>query len=222
MQSKLRPLQQNFLQAFFSKERRFYLSGGAALAGFYLGHRETHDLDLFTLMDVMKEGFTAVAESAREMGAKLESIQTSPDFRRYILTLESEAIVIDLIRERVPQIVADKPAIGIVLVDPPEEILANKLCALLGRAEIRDLVDVRALEISGYPMESALPAATSKDAGLTPGQLSWVLSQITLGDDLVPPGGISVEELRKYLDGLIARLSRLAFPKESEIEPIKL
>jgi hypothetical protein len=222
LQSKLKPLQQKFLQAFFSKERRFFLSGGAALAGFYLGHRETHDLDLFTLMDVMKEGFTAVAESAREMGAKLESLQTSPDFRRYILTLESEAIVIDLIRERVAQIVADKPVIGIVSIDPPEEILANKLCALLGRAEIRDLVDVRALEISGYPMESALPAAASKDAGLTPGQLSWVLSQITLGDDLVPPGGISVEELRKYLNGLIARLSRLAFPRESEMEPIKL
>ena len=163
-------------------------------------------------MDVMKEGSSAVAEAAREMGATLESIQTSPDFRRYILTLESEAIVIDLIRERVAQIIADKPVIGIIAIDPPEEILANKLCALLGRAEIRDLVDVRALEIAGYTIESALPAAASKDAGLTPGQLSWVLSQITLGDDLVPPGGISVEELRNYLDDLIARLSRLAFP----------
>jgi hypothetical protein len=50
--------------------------------------------------------------------------------------------------ERVAQIVSDKPVIGIVAVDPPEEILANKLCALLGRAEIRDLVDVRALELS--------------------------------------------------------------------------
>ena len=105
--------------------------------------------------------------------------------------------------------------IGIIRVDPPEEILANKLCALLGRAEIRDLVDVRALEISGYPVESALPSAALKDAGLTPGQLSWVLSQITLGDDLVPPGGISVQELRKYLDDLVVRLSRLAFPKKS-------
>jgi hypothetical protein len=214
LNSRLGPLQQRFLQAFFSREKRFFLTGGAALAGFHLGHRETHDLDLFTLIDVMKEGSAAVAQAASEMGATLESLQTSPDFRRYILTLESEAIVIDLIRERVAQIVANKPVIGIIAVDPPEEILANKLCALLGRAEIRDLVDVRALEISGYPLESALPAAASKDAGLTPGQLSWVLSQITLGDDLVPPGGISVEELRKYLDDLIARLSKLAFPPE--------
>jgi hypothetical protein len=135
LDSKLGLLQQRFLQAFFSREKRFYLTGGAALAGFHLGHRETHDLDLFTLMDVMKEGSSAVAEAASEMGAKLGSIQTSPDFRRYILMFESEAIVIDLVRKRVAQIVADKPVIGIVAVDPPEEILANKLCALLGRAE---------------------------------------------------------------------------------------
>jgi hypothetical protein len=215
LHSRLGELQQKFLQAFFSKEDRFFLTEGAALAGFHLGHRETHDLDLFTLVDAMEEGSAAVAEVAREIGAKLESIQISPDFRRYLLKLESEAIVIDLIRERLVQIITNKPVIGIIRVDPPEEILANKLCALLGRAEIRDLVDVRALEISGYPVESALPAAALKDAGLTPGQLSWVLSQIALGDDLTPPGGISVQELRKYLNDLVARLSRLAFPKKS-------
>jgi hypothetical protein len=70
-------------------------------------------LDLFTLMDVMKKGAAAVAETASEMGATLESIQTSPDFRRYLLTFDSEAIVIDLIRERVAQIVSDKPMVGI-------------------------------------------------------------------------------------------------------------
>ena len=107
-----------------------------------------HGLDLPTLMDVMEEGSSAVADAAREIGAALEPIQTSPDFRRCVLTLGPEAIVIDLVRERVAQIVADKPMIGIVLVDPPEEILANKLCALLGRAEIRDLVDARALSPS--------------------------------------------------------------------------
>jgi hypothetical protein len=46
LHSKLGELQQRFLLAFFSKEYRFFLTGGAALAGFYLGHRETHDLNL--------------------------------------------------------------------------------------------------------------------------------------------------------------------------------
>jgi hypothetical protein len=214
LRSRLGRLQQTFLQAFFSREKRFFLTGGGALAGYHLGHRETHDLDLFTTADAIEDGSAAVAEAAREMGAAIESIQTSPDFRRYVLTLGPEAIAIDLIRERVAQIVRDKPIFGIVSVDPPEEILANKLCTLLSRAEVRDLIDVRALELSGYSVESALPAAASKDAGLTPAQLSWVLSQITLGDDLIPPGGISVQELREYLEGLVGRLSRLAFPKK--------
>lgn len=210
--SKLSALQHEFLDAFFRREDRFFLTGGAALAGFHLGHRETHDLDLFTLSDALDEGFALVGEIARYLGASLESIQTAPDFRRLLLRRGSEAVVIDLVRERVAQMVPEKPVVSGIRVDPPEEILANKLCALLSRSEIRDLVDVRALEMAGYRVEDALPAAALKDTGLTPAQLSWVLSQIELGDDLIPPGGVSTEELRRYLADLIARLARLAFP----------
>jgi len=90
--------------------------------------------------------------------------------------------------------------------------MANKLCVLLSRSEIRDLVDVRALELAGYRLESALSAAVTKDKGLTPAQLGWVLSQIELGDDVNLPGDVSVEELRGYLAGLIVRLTHQAFP----------
>jgi hypothetical protein len=110
--------------------------------------------------------------------------------------------------------VPEKPVVNGIRLDPPEEILANKLCTLLERAEIRDLVDIRALEAAGYRVEDAFPAAVLKDTGLTPAQLSWVLNQIELGSDLVPPGGVSNEELREYLADLIARLTRLAFPRQ--------
>lgn len=49
-------------------------------------------------------------------------------------------------------------------------------------------------------MEDALTAAAEKDRGLTPAQLGWVLSQIELGEDLIPPGGVLTRELRRYLD----------------------
>jgi predicted nucleotidyltransferase component of viral defense system len=205
-------LQKRFLTAFFARERRFFLTGGAALSGFHLGHRETHDLDLFTLEDILEEATAEVYAIARELGAGLESVQTSPDFRRFLLRTQDDAIVIDLVRDRVKQLVVEKPVIQGIRIDPPEEILANKLCALLSRAEIRDLVDVRALESVGYRVEEAIPAAARKDAGLTPGQLSWVLSQIRMGEDLVPPGGVSRQELMRYLEDLVTRLSRLAFP----------
>jgi len=213
--NRLSGLQQDFLNAFFGRESRFFLTGGAALVGFHLGHRETHDLDLFTLEDALDAGSELAAEIARQWGASLESIQTHPDFRRLLLKRNDEAIVIDLVRERVAQIAPEKPIVNGIRVDPPEEILANKLCALLSRSEVRDLVDVRALEMSGYRIEDALPAAASKDTGLTPALLSWILSQIELGDDLIPPGGVPLEELRRYLADLVARLTRLAFPPQT-------
>ncbi|MEW6128164.1 MAG: nucleotidyl transferase AbiEii/AbiGii toxin family protein [Acidobacteriota bacterium] len=210
---KLSTLQEEFLNAFFKLEDRFFLTGGAALVGFYLGHRETHDLDLFTLADVLDEGVATVEAIARQLSASLESIQTAPDFRRFLLRKGKDSVVIDLVREYVTQIVSEKPVVNGVKVDPPQEILANKLCALLSRSEIRDLVDVRALELLGYKVEDALPSAAAKDSGLTAAQLAWVLSQIEMSDDLIPPGEVSVEELRQYLADLIRRLTRQAFPE---------
>ena len=209
----LNNLQNDFLKAFFAHENRFFLSGGAALVGFYFGHRETHDLDLFTLENEIENGFRLVNEVAKDLNASVESIQTSPDFRRLLVKRNDEAIVIDLIREYVYQISNDKPIINGIRVDSPEEILANKLCALLSRSEIRDLVDVRELEMAGFSIENALKVAEKKDTGLTPSQLAWVLSEITFGDDAQLPIDISVAELQKYLQDLIARLTKLVFPK---------
>jgi hypothetical protein len=200
------------LTAFFRHEAGFFLSGGAALAGFHLGHRETGDLDLFATSDILERGEMALRAVARDLGASVENIQTAPEFRRRLVKREPESVVVDLVWEQVPQVIPDKPVIGGIRVDPAEEILANKLCALLSRSEIRDLVDVYALEKSGLRVEDALAAAARKDAGLTPAQLSWVLSEITIGPDAQPPGGVSADELRRFLSELVERLSRLAYP----------
>lgn len=46
--SKLSAFQREVLEAFFAREQDVFLTGGAALAEYYLGHRTTDDLDLFT------------------------------------------------------------------------------------------------------------------------------------------------------------------------------
>jgi hypothetical protein len=209
----LNSLQNDFLQAFFAHENRFFLSGGAALVGFYFGHRETHNLYLFTLENEIENGFRLVNETAKQLGTTVESIQTSPDFRRLLVKGETEAIVIDLVREYVFQISPEKPIINGIRVDPPEEILANKLCALLSRSEIRDLIDVRELENAGFSLENALQVAAKKDSGLTPAQLAWVLNQTKFGGDVQPSASVSMRELREYLADLINRLRGLAFPE---------
>ena len=49
----LTPLQQELLRVFaqLPDQEQFYLTGGTALAEFYLGHRLSYDLDLFTGVD---------------------------------------------------------------------------------------------------------------------------------------------------------------------------
>lgn len=212
VKSRLNDLQHDFLREFFSRETGFYLTGGAALAGFYLGHRETEDLDLFTREDEVEAGFGVVRDVATSLNASIESIITSPDFRRVLITRGDEGVVVDLAREDVFQLDSVKREINGIRVDSPEEILANKLCALLARAETRDLIDVRALEKAGLSVRDAAHAAAKKDMGFSPAQLGWVLNQIKFGDDVQLPSDISVEEMRSYLNDLIGRLKRLAFP----------
>jgi predicted nucleotidyltransferase component of viral defense system len=206
--------QEEVLTAFFQRQGGFFLTGGAALAGFYLNHRSTKDLDLFTTEDRLDEGEQVLADVARGAGAKLERIQSSSTFRRFLLTRGTESLIVDLVRDTAPQIDDVKTTIGGIWVDSKQEIMANKLCTLLSRAELRDIVDVRALEGAGLTVEDHIALAAQKDGGLTPGQLAWVLSQIEIGDDAVPPGGASVEDLRLYVERLIQRLTALAFPKQ--------
>lgn len=171
----LNDLQKDFLREFFRRENRFFLLGGAALVGLYFGHRQTHDLDWFALENEIENGFRLVGEVAKELNASVELIQTAPDFRRLLLRRgDEEAIVVDLIREYVFQISPEKSVINGIRIDSPEEILANKLCALLSRSEVRDLVDVRELERAGFNLESMVAAARQKDTGLTAAQLAWI------------------------------------------------
>lgn len=97
---------------------------------------------------------------------------------------------------------------------PVQEILANKLTALLSRAETRDLVDVLLLERSGYSVESALKAALSKDGAGTPATLAWVLSQVEIDDKATLPAGVPAPEAAAFIRDLIRRLRLAAAPSQ--------
>lgn len=213
MEDRLTPLQRAILDAFFEHAPSYFLTGGAALAGYHLGHRTTHDLDLFVTEERLDEGVMALRVVAERLGATLESLRTSPHQRRYLVRLGDEAVVVDLVFDPTPQS-GPKQAVGRVRVDGRDEIFANKLCALLSRAELRDLVDVMFLERSGCDLHEGLAAAMRKDGGLTPGQLAWVLSEVAIGEDAIVPGDVSPAELREYLGHLGARLERLALPEQ--------
>lgn len=164
------------------------LTGGAALAGYHLGHRETRDLDLFwhgrhTLDDVPAE----VERRLFEAGLAFHGLQTAPGFRRYSVTDGGEALPLDLVAEPVPFIDPPAELEPGILVDSAQEILANKLGALLSRWAVRDLVDVRALLEAGFDLDRAVAVASRKDGGFSPATLAWVLSttpEVELDDGL--------------------------------------
>ncbi len=212
MSTGLDRFQRDVLEAFFAREQRFFLTGGAALVGFYLHHRQTLDLDLFTTEDHLEDGEAALFDAAQELGATVERLRTSTNFRRFLVRRGNESVVADIVRDLAPQIDTEKPVRDGIRIDSPREIMANKLCTLLSRGELRDLVDVMALEQAGHRVEEHLELAARKDAGLTPGQLAWVLSQLEIGEDASPPGGVSADELREYLDELVQRLTEFAYP----------
>lgn len=210
----LTPLQVDLLRAFFDREKGFFLSGGAALAGYYLHHRETTDLDLFTTADdAFERGRHALAGAVAALGASLVVRQDAPDFKRFAVERGDELVVVDLVRERVPQLRVDKPEIDGVRVDPIDEIAVNKVTTIVGRNEERDLVDLFVLERAGYRIEDLLAPALAKDGGCTPAVLAWVLSEVRIPDEVPLPAGIATAELRAWIADLVKRLRRAAAPK---------
>lgn len=110
-------------------------------------------------------------------------------------------------------LLSDKITIDGIVVDPPEEILANKLCTLLSRTEVRDLVDVKTLEAAGYDPLEALPLAEKKDGGVTASQLAWILSTFPIPGNDAELHGVSRDELQEYRDSLRKRLAAVAYPR---------
>lgn len=209
--SSLTKLQGDLLDAFFEREQRFFLTGGGALAGFYFGHRTTEDLDFFTPPGTpLEEGERAIEGAATAAGAVLERVRTYPEFRRVRATRGDEACVVDLVVDRAPMIEPNKATFGNVRVDTLREIAANKISALLGRSEIKDLVDLERLLASGVDLERALEDAQRKDASADAASLAWVLDPITIGPEAALPGGADPVKLAAFCRDLVKRLRALA------------
>lgn len=210
----LSPLQRDLLESFFQREQRLVLTGGAALVGFHLKHRQSHDLDLFGRPGTdLAQAQRALEDAARGCAATLEPQLTYPEFRRSLCTRADEATLVDLVVDRAPEVDPEKVQFGLVRVDSLREIAANKICTILGRSEIRDLVDLKALLEAGIRLEDALADATVKDGGVNPATLAWLLSELAIGNDARLPGAVTPAELDHFRTELIVRLRRLAFPR---------
>jgi len=124
----------------------------------------------------------------------------------------NEACVVDLVVDHAPDVDAIVDASEGVRLHSLREIGANKVCALLGRAEIRDLVDLRAILMRGLSLEDLLRDAERKDGGVSAATLAWVLESVRIGADAELPGGGDPQEMEQFRADLVRRLRALAMP----------
>lgn len=185
--SVLTATQRAFLEAFFTDaedDERFYLSGGTALAGFYLFHRYSDDIDIFTREEscLLAGDFVGRLNHAlRTTGLTTEDVPRPGHYMRYRLSgdphpehpLTKVEFVVDT-----PPYCAGPRRVETVLVDEVLSIGVNKVTAL-GRLEPRDYVDLYMIVERGLAsMDDLLRLASDKDPGLQPLVIADTFDQV--------------------------------------------
>ena len=177
-QNKLYPFQDAVLQIVNQLDTGFYLTGGTAASRGYLHHRYSDDLDFF-VNDA--PDFTLWAEQV------IHALGNTTDWRLEILSRHERFVRLNLIQSDVEmkiELINDVPSrVGEITyhpvlgkLDSAENILANKLTALLAREEPKDLADVWGFCCQMHlSLEQSLTGAQGKAAGIFPADLSRVL-----------------------------------------------
>lgn len=216
---KLTPLQRRILGVLAGITPRWTLTGGGALAGVHLGHRETRDLDLFW-RNRSELGSLVVdtVSTLRAAGLDAQVLRTAPAFGELRVSDGQDACVVDLVAEPFASIEPPERAIvegTAIAVDSKHEILASKLATLLERSEVRDLADVKALLDAGGDLPAGLRDAPKKDAGFSALTLAWVLRSYDPRPAVKALGGDvhQADELLSFRKWLIEQLTANAAPE---------
>lgn len=141
--TKLYRLQDKFLLWWKSLELPFYLTGGTALGRFYLNHRFSEDLDFFMNSD--SEYPAAIATIRKNITpaftVDIEHSLFSEDFARLFITDGDVFLKIEFVND--VAYVAETPIQYVYgRIDKPLNILSNKLSAIVGRDEPKDIFDI--------------------------------------------------------------------------------
>jgi hypothetical protein len=163
----LTPIQKKFLEVFSAlpDKAQFYLTGGTALAEYYLGHRLSFDLDFFTgVSDLILPSSYQIEALCEKKGLNLQVIRRFSSFVQFTFEYDDKSLKIDL--------ALDSPYRLAPIVESPDGILINnytdlrvdKLLAYYGRAEPRDAVDLYFI-LQKEPITTLLEQASQKDPG---------------------------------------------------------
>ncbi len=215
----LKPHQTDILKEFFSEPQAegYFLTGGTALAAFYLHHRHSKDLDFFKIGDF--DTFF-IDRFVRRMGEKYDCVVTgkvkSPTYCEYYLDNNQAGWVqrLDFVKEQ-PVRFGDLHNQDGIIYDDLINIATNKICAIYGRLEPKDYVDLYLIVNGlGLDFETCFDLAKQKDAGLHEFYFANILEKISLtGLKGILLKELTEDDLNNFYDDIKVKLLKKVKPE---------
>jgi predicted nucleotidyltransferase component of viral defense system len=209
----LAPRQASFLAEVGKSEllaRQFYLTGGTALAAFYLRHRYSDDLDFFSEEEVDPLGVDVFLREVKgAMGIVTVDFQQSYNRNLFFLHFAGgEVLKTEFTYFPFPRLVRGRREYGVEL-DSEIDIAVNKLFTIYQRTAARDYVDLYCLcRERGFRLEDLVEQAHAK--------FDWRIDPLQLGAQFVKaaevrdyPRMISHLEPREWQDFFLAEARKL-------------
>jgi len=202
--NKIYPLQNSIFQLLKRLKTNFYLTGGTAASRGYLHHRFSEDLDFFVNDDENFEIWSNRFINAlnRINKYRLEILLKEERFVRFIIRQREIKLRIELVNDvpsHIGEIISHK-ILG--RLDSAENILANKITALIDRREPKDLADIwgfcTKMKLS---LVKAMEDANSKAAGIFPLEIARILCSAN-SDDWKTIKWIEAPDCNQYINEL--------------------
>jgi predicted nucleotidyltransferase component of viral defense system len=209
----LTPLQRRFLEVFSQTELKkdFFLTGGTALAHFYLQHRLSDDLDFFTEVPGAVARARPILDSiAVALPASLKIRREYESFLEVFLSTELGAVRCDFALTSPfrlqPVQLADEFGI---YIDNLLDIACNKFSALFDRHEAKDFVDVYFLCHEFMSFDDLFTNTQKKHVGLDEYWMARALENVSIVEKLprlLKP--LDLSTLRRFFNEQMARLMK--------------
>lgn len=154
--------------------RRFYLTGGTALAEYYLYHRLSEDLDFFSEKEFDIQSVSVFfAKNKKLLGIKKIDFQQSFNRNLIFLHLKDEIIKTEFTYFPFPRI-EKKTKRNKLFVDSLEDIAVNKIFTIYQNPRSRDFIDLYLIcKKTGWNMEDLIKKARVK--------FDWHIDYLQLG-----------------------------------------
>ena len=163
----LSDFQKAFLRLFagLADQEHFYLTGGTALAEYYLAHRLSYDLDLFTSEAELILPFSYQVEQAvHSAGMEITVVRRFATFVEFLVIQNENTLKVDLALDSPFRFSPAELGDAGVMVNDFQDIQTDKTLAFFGRAEPRDAIDLYFL-LQKTKIDDLVELARQKDTG---------------------------------------------------------